>query len=248
MELQYYFKRIINSKIKFGVILLIFLLPIIDIIFMLKDIHMGGSVIAPDLASFLSSTLFNGAQIFFLWYLPIYFLILTSDDCIEDYHTGYKNILVSKFGKKKYFAINILKGFIFAFAAVFLSFILNLIMTNIIFSGGTYYLENENILELLQNGLIINIAYILFVSFLSGIVSMGAVAVSMFLHNRYIVYPIVFILWYIPSSGTKSIILAMQPFTEYSIIELLPTVLLVIGINIAAVISSYVKVIKYDKI
>ena len=139
MILKYYFKRIINNKIKLGVILLIFLLPIIDIIFMLKDIRMGGSVIVPDLASFLSSTLFNGAQILFLWYLPIYFLILTSDDCIEDYHTGYKNILVSKLGRKKYFAVNILKGFIFAFVAVFLSFILNLIMTNIIFSGGSYY-------------------------------------------------------------------------------------------------------------
>lgn len=248
MILKYYFKRIINNKIKLGVILLIFILPIVDIILMVKDIHLGGSVLVPNLASFLSSTLFNGAQILFLWYLPIYFLILTADDCIEDYHTGYKNILVSKWGKKKYFSINILKGFIFAFVVVFLSFSLNLIMTNIIFSGGTYYLENENISESLKNGLVINIAYILFVSFLSGIVSMGAVAVSMSVHNRYVVYPIVFILWYLPSCGTKSIILAMQPFTEYSIADLLPTVLLVIGINMVAAIGSYIKVIKYDKI
>lgn len=251
MNAKYYFKRIINNKVKLGVILLIFIFPVIDILLMLNDIHNGGSALQPDLASFLSSTIFNGAQILLFWYLPLYFLLIAADDCIEDFKTGYKNILITKWGKKKYLRVNIIKGFVIGFMVIFLTLALNMILTQIAFAGGTYTgfdSDNGQINETLQYPFLTNCIYILVASFISGVVSMGAVAVALALHNRYLVYPIVFILWYIPSTVNKSIILALQPFTEYSLSDVLPTVLIVIAINIAAVVFACIKVIKYEQV
>ncbi|MGN0497470.1 MAG: hypothetical protein ACI4F6_00145 [Acutalibacteraceae bacterium] len=185
------------------------------------------------------------------WYLPLYFLLIAADDCIEDFKSGYKNILITKWGKKKYFRANIIKGFIIGFIVIFLTLALNILLTHITFAGGTYTgfdSDNGQINEILQSPFLTNCIYILVASFISGVVSMGSVAVALALHNRYLVYPIVFILWYIPSTVNKSIILALQPFTEYSLSDVLPTVLIVIAVNIAAVVFACIKVIKYEQV
>ncbi len=251
MKIKYYFKRIINNKIKLGLILLIFAYPITDIYFTLKDINLGGSVPEPNMASFLTSFIYSGAQMLLLWYLPLYFLLIAADNCIEDFKLGYKSILVTRWGKKKYFAVNILKGFIIGFFVILLSLVLNLVMTQIVYKGGSYTgLDSNDQLgkEILKHPLLTNITYIFVTSFITGIVSMGAVAMAIALHNRYLVYPIVFLLWYIPVSFDKSIILALQSFTEYSLLDVLPTILIVIGINIATVIFAYIKEMKYEQV
>lgn len=255
MKVRYYLKRIINNKIKLGVILLIFAFPVIDIFLMLMDIRNGGSALMPNLASFLSSCIFNGSQILLFWYLPLYLLLIVADDCIEDFKLGYKNILVTKWGKIGYFKANIIKGFLISFFVIFLSLVLNLIMTQIAFAGGDYRLFDTNSIEAtpslylaFQHPLLTNCVYILLASFLSGIVGMGAVAMAMALHNRFLVYPIVFLLWYIPSAIRQSIIIAVQPFTEYSLFDVLPTILIVVAINVASVVFAYIKVIKYEKV
>lgn len=251
MKAKYYFKRIINNRIKLGVVLLIFIFPIIDIFLILNDINNGGSALEPNLASFLSSTIFNGAQILLFWYLPLYFLLIAADDCIEDFKTGYKNILITKWGKKKYFRANIIKGFIIGFIVIFLTLALNILLTQIAFAGGTYTGFDFNDTQtngFFQHPFLTNCIYIVVAAFISGVVSMGAVAVALALHNRYLVYPIVFLLWYIPSTINKSIILALQPFTEYSLIDVSPTILVVIAVNIAAVVFAYIKVIKYEQV
>lgn len=231
--------------------MLILIFPVIDILLMLNDIHNGGSVLEPNLASFLSSTIFNGAQILLFWYLPLYFLLIAADDCIEDFKTGYKNILITRWGKKKYFRVNIIKGFIIGFVIIFLTLALNMLLTQITFAGGTYTGCDSNdgqINRISQYPFLTNCIYIFVASFISGIVSMGAVSLALALHNRYLVYPIVFLLWYIPSTVDRSIILALQPFTEYSLFDVLPTILIVIAINIAAVVFAYIKVIKYEQV
>lgn len=83
---------------------------------------------------------------------------------------------------------------------------------------------------------------------MSGIVSMGGVALSLALHNRFMVYPITFILWYLPSAVSVSVRHMFDPFTEYPITYALPTYLAVVGINIALLIFSYIKVIKYEQV
>jgi hypothetical protein len=249
MKTKYYFKRIINNKTKFAVVLLIFIFTLTDFFMILRGIHIGHSALEPNRATFLSAYLNKGAQMLLFWYLPLYFLLIAADDCIEDYRLGYRNILITKWGKKSYFKANIIKGFAAGFILLFAPLVLNLLMTQIAFAGGTYTGFDLPTIETdFQQLLLTNCIYIVFVSFLCGVVSMGGVAIALALHNRFLAYPIVFLMWYLPSSIHQSIINALQPFTEYSLFYLLPTILTVIGLNLVAVLFAYIKVIKYDKI
>ena len=112
MKVTYYLKRIINDKIKLGFIFLLFLLPIMDLISKLVSIHHGATPMAPWSSTFLSltSTSFIFHSLFFN-FLPLYLLIISCDDCFEDCTTKYRNILISKWGKKDYVITNIAKSF-----------------------------------------------------------------------------------------------------------------------------------------
>ena len=81
-----------------------------------------------------------------MWYLPLPLAIVVADDCIEDYKIGYKNILVTKRGKNKYFVLNILKSFVISFLIIIIPLLLNLLMVHIVFAGGTYlFMDPESI-------------------------------------------------------------------------------------------------------
>lgn len=254
--MSYYFNRIINNKIKLSIILLVFFIPVLDIFFTLKDIQYGGSVPYPELTAFLGNIIFQGLQKLLLWYLPLILAIIVADDCTEDYKLGYKNLLISKWGKNKYFLINMAKGFIFSFFIILIPLLVNLVMTQFIFAGGTYIgIEQGDIesipamKEAFKNPIKTNIIYILVTVVFSGILGIGATAVSMALHNRFIVYPVIFILWYIPCSLLyPSIVCAFQPFTEYSLLDSIAPIILTLTLNLAAIAFGYIKVIKYDKV
>lgn len=104
--MSYYITRIFNNKLKLGVILFIFIAPILDILMALVDVFKGASVPVPGLVTFLGSFMTAGLQGVLTGYLPLFLAIIVADDCIEDYKIGYKNILVTKRGKNKYFVLN----------------------------------------------------------------------------------------------------------------------------------------------
>ena len=108
--MSYYITRIFNNKLKLGVILYIFIAPILDILLTLIDLSKGASVPAPYLATFLGGFSIGGLRKLLKWYLPLLLAIVVADDCIEDYRIGYKNILITKRGKNKYFALNMLSS------------------------------------------------------------------------------------------------------------------------------------------
>ena len=54
-------------------------------------------------------------QSLLLWFMPIYCLVLTADDCIEDYNIGLKNVIISKIGKKKYVQTHLIKSYIYIY-------------------------------------------------------------------------------------------------------------------------------------
>ncbi len=138
--MSYYITRIFNNKLKLGVILFIFAAPILDILKALIDVSKGASVPFPALAAFLGSFMTTGLQGVLTGYLPLFLAIIVADDCIEDYRIGYKNILVTKRGKNKYFALNMLKSFTVSFLILIIPLLLNLLMVHIVFSGGTYFI------------------------------------------------------------------------------------------------------------
>lgn len=255
MKLMYYIKRTVNNKLKLSVVGLIFLYVITYAFTFLKDIQLGGSVNEPDLISFLTgNSFYSNAFHLLIWYMPLYLLLLVADDCIEDYRLGYKQILISKWGKHSYLRINLIKGFVLSFAVFFVALMVNLAITHIMFAGGTYKsfaLEDLNSMELwaYKNALLTNVIHIVLTSIFAGIVGTGAVAVSISVHNRLLVYPIVFIMWYIPFGlFENTIVYAIQPFTEYSILHALTPIIQLVVINLSAVIFMYIKELKYEKV
>lgn len=250
-----YFIRIINNKLKLSIIIFIFMLPVLDIVMTLIDIHNGASALNPMIAAFLGNTIFMGLQKLLLWYLPLFLAIIVSDDCIEDFRLGYKNLLISKLGKKRYYFLNIIKSFVLSFFILLIPLIFNLLMTQIAFSGGTYNLYLTEDIEKIsalknafQHPLMTNLVYILLASFISGVLGMGSTAIAISFPNRFIVYPVVFVLWYIPSLFNPSIINAFQPFTEYTLADVMHIIMLVFSINLASVLFGFVKVIRYDQV
>ena len=148
-----------------------------------------------------------------------------------------------------------LKSFTVSFFVLIIPLLLNLLMVHIVFAGGTYIpadvemLKSEsNLLQSYSNPMFYNILYILVFSFIGGIVGSGATALAMAFPNRFILYPLIFILWYIPSIAKQSIMMAFQPFTEYPLSYALPLVIFVLATNVVGVLFSFFKVTKYDQV
>lgn len=133
---------------------------------------------APWSSTFLSltSTSFIFHSLFFN-FLPLYLLIISCDDCFEDCTTKYRNILISKWGKKDYVITNITKSFCISFFLILFTLLLNMLMSEIIFNTATYSIFSENLVDEDKTSLfyieathptITNIIYIFTTSLLSG--------------------------------------------------------------------------------
>lgn len=256
--LIYYIKRIINDKTKLLLIIFILILPFSEIFFYLKNISMGGEVPKADFSCFLTGNthgLRHVLQTVYLWFMPLYLLIITGDDCIEDYNSGYINLLISKTGKKRYYANNLIKGFVFSFLIVFISLFLNFIFVHILF----FTPSSQNSCELLSTETefykwtmshtsLTNLIYIFLTSLIFGVTGMTENAMSIFFNNRKIVYPLEIILWFSALVCKKSIMLFIQPFTEYDITYALDTFILYLLVNIVLTSVLIILRIKYEKI
>ena len=108
--------------------------------------------------------------------------------------------------------------------------------------------SESNLLQSYSNPMFYNILYILVFSFIGGIVGSGATALAMAFPNRFILYPLAFILWYISTAIKPSIIGALTPFTVDPLSHYTFTIIFVVAINIVAALFSFFKVTKYDQV
>lgn len=240
LKVTYYLKRIINDKIKLGFIFLLFLLPIMDLISTLVSIHHGSDAYG---AVVINISFFNIDLIYISFalfnFLPLYLLIISCDDCFEDCTTKYRNILISKWGKKDYVITNITKSFCISFFLILFTLLLNMLMSEIIFNTATYSIFSENLVDEDKTSLfyieathptITNIIYIFTTSLLSGAIGAAGAALAMAIKIRKIVYPLLFLLWFLPAHTDKSIMLALQPFCEYGLDTKIPIFVITLGI------------------
>lgn len=258
MKASYYFKRIINDKIKLGFIFLLFLLPMVDLLSRLIHIPGGSNPMVPWASTFLSltSNTFFFHSLFFN-FLPLYLLIISCDDCFEDCTTKYRNVLISKWGKKNYVITNIAKAFFISFFLILFVLLLNMLMANIILNTATYSIYNDILIDYEKTSLffievthpiITNIIYIFALSLLSGTIGATGAALAMAVKNRKIVYPLLFLLWFLPSHTDKSIMLAIQPFCEYGLDTKIPTFVITLGVFVVLTIGAAIKEVRYAKI
>lgn len=258
MKEIYYFKRIINDKVKLFFMILLFTLPVIDLILTFIYVPMGAYPEKADANSFLAATSVSFiSHSLMLYFLPVYLLVIAGDDCFEDVLTGYRSVLISKWGKKSYVKTSIIKAFCISFSVVFISLLFNLLMAHIIYNGSGY----SQIEELLiyyepgdlyyfeaNNPLLTNVIYIFTTSFLSGLIGAAGAALAMANKNRKIVYPLLFLLWYLPQCLDNSIMLALQPFNEYNLGTKVYIYIITSCIFIVVTAVAAIKEIRYAKL
>lgn len=254
--MNYYTKRIFNDKLKMAVAFIIFLIPFFEVLLYLRSLKYGATMLNPRFTTFLAgNTAGHGHMIqgVLLWFLPLYLIIIVAEDDIQDYKNGNKNILISRWGKKKYFYLNMKKSFIISFTVMIVTLITNFVITQILFHGGIH--SPHNIVEAntflkwsLKHPAVTNLGFIIMAAILAGIIGVTGSALSIAFHNRQIVYSITFLLWFIPCILKKSLMFSLQPFTEYGPKDMLPTLILFIIANMIAVIVSYIIEVKYAEI
>ena len=260
MTLDYFIKRLWNDPIRNILFCIILFYPLVEIIFYLKDIPLGNAVYYPDYAFFLTCNTAGVGHIFqslLLWFMPIYCLVLTADDCIEDYHIGLKNVLVSKIGIKKYVQAHLVKSFVYAFLLIFSAMLINLLLVHIIFRGGQFspYTDEAGFISTLsqfyqwevKNPLWANIVFSLITAFMSGLISMVGTISAIMIHNKKLVYGITLIFWFIPFLQKNSLMYLFQPHTEYDLDTLVPIGVTVSCIYIAYILFGYFKEVRFGK-
>lgn len=238
--------RIISDKKSIGMIIFMLVIPILDIvqIYYQDIIKFNGEMGKPYplYVTFLSC--YSQGHIFqmiYLCFLPLYLLVIVGEECIVDYITGYKNILICKMGKNKYILQKMKSAFIVSFTIVFVGLGLNLILSQIVFNGGTntpfdaeplkynsFVMVKTFLFEIsYTHPLTTNIVYILITAIFAGVLGK-------------MVYALTFAIWFIPILFKNSSMLIFQPFMEYDFDVVVPVAIWCIVLYILVIITAII--------
>lgn len=251
--------RIISDKKSIGMIIFMLVIPILDIvqIYYQDIIKINGEMGKPYplYVTFLSC--YSQGHIFqmiYLWFLPLYLLVIVGEESIVDYITGYKNILICKMGKNKYILQKMKSAFIVSFTIVFVGLGLNLILSQIVFNGGTktrfdseplkynsFVMIKTFLFEIsYTHPLTTNIVYILITAIFAGVLGMMGAALAISIHERKMVYALTFAIWFIPILFKNSSMHIFQPFMEYDFNVIVPMAIWCIVLYILVIITAII--------
>ncbi|WP_368077918.1 DUF2705 family protein [Bacillus sp. NTK074B] len=248
--------RIAINKKSILALLLILTIPMLEIMQLLHYQSNSEMVFHPAFAFFLSaSSIGHAPQIILFWFLPIYFLLLGSDDAIQDKKTGYRNILISKIGKRNYYLEKLGTSFIISFTVMAVSLFLNFILVSFIFRKGTF---SKGILEMDQEaGTLMSFsadhpysAVLLFTVItcvFAGSAGLLGASMSLFFQDAKYVYPASFFIWFLFVLRENSIVYLFQPFAEYDWNVLLPILYIALVVFIMIPIIVSILGIKYHE-
>lgn len=223
------FSKVLRNKLSRIVILAIIFIPCVEIIQLLSADYYDGLYLAN--AFYLSaSTLGHVTQIILLWFLPLYLLVICSDDPIQDKKTGVRDIWISKSGKKNYFFVKITTSFIVSFSVIFLTLAINFLINSLFFDMAGFSSVNnydgvlgETLLKKQVESPYLSIfLFSLVTSFFAGLIGAAGTCFSILTYDKKITYPVTFAFWFILIANKGSVMLLFQPFAEYGLETLVP--------------------------
>ncbi len=234
-------QRIIRNKINLTAFIIILLIPMLEIVQLLIYQQNSEETFHPAFAFFLSgSSMGHAPQILLIWFLPIYFLLLGADDAIQDYKTGYRTILISKVGRKRYLLEKIITSFTISSLSMFITLFINFILVSIIFVNGTFSkglmemrIEGNKLFNFsVEHPFIAIIVFSIVSCILAGLAGSLGASTSLFFLDRKYAYASSFFIWFLLVLNKYSIIYAFQPFTEYGFNVIFPSLLVAISVLI----------------
>lgn len=253
---MYFIKRIWNNRFRNTLIFALLFFPSAEALIYVRQALDTGEVFFPDYNFFLAGNSVGVGHVFqalFLWPLPLYLLLIFSNDCLMDSASGYINILASRMGKKRYIKDNLKKSFWGGFALVFIALLIDLAVVHILFAGGTGDMYGE---ELLLDPFLIwetehrTLASLLFAAvcaLVSGMIAMAGTMLSISVRQRKIVYGLILLLWFVLFLKKNSIMLLFQVHSEYMLDVLAPLLLQAVLLFGLLTVVFYVKETRFEK-
>ncbi len=236
------------------VILLIFIIPCIEILQLLFVQSQFGDKFHPAFAFFLAgSSRGHATQTILLWFLPIFFLIIHTEDSIEDYNSGYSHLLINKIGIKKYCLEKLGSSFIVAFTIMLSSLLLNFLLVCFIFANGDYdrglseagVTGNALFTFGINHPFLTDIFFMIICSILAGFSGVIGASVSLLFNDRKYAYTAAFVIWFMLVLKKESIMFLIQPFSEYGIDTLAPIFLFALAVFLIVSLIAYIYRVKY---
>lgn len=231
--------RVSKNKLSISIFLIMVLIPAWDALLIYTEFkRVGGDLLHPAHAFFLSgSSIGHIPQYILLWFLPLFLLLLGTEDSLQDFETGYANILMGKVGKKYYYIEKMLFSFFIGFFAMALSLFFNFLLVSILFRNGTYTKGlsdvsfNDSFTDFVMQNPYAGLAiFSLIASLLAGFAGLIGASSSLFFKDRKYAYASAFFLWFIFILQDNSSMYVFQPFSEYGLKEIVP-VFLVLSIS-----------------
>lgn len=269
MSIQAELYRVFKSWKSRFFILLVFLIPMIDLLFVIHQnivpqwpVEWSYRRIAlyhPCMASFLSAAAHGHImQMLLIWLMPIYILLIYGDSYIQEKTVGYTAIIYSHYSRKKVLYTRFAVSFLLFFGAFFLSMLLNFILANIIFiNGGSMkgleQLAYDDVLPAWLAWSLRNpyLSYLLCMAAYSLIAGAGGIlcyAVCLLFPSYKLAYPICFFLWFLQIASRYSITYAIQPYIEYGPEKFLIALLRYFAIALIIILICRWREVKCDKI
>ncbi|MFK9118482.1 hypothetical protein ACJEBK_16585 [Peribacillus frigoritolerans] len=246
------FSRVLRNKLSRIVILAIMLIPCMEIIQLLsyEKVYLAE-------AFFLSgSTIGHVTQIILLWFLPLYLLVICSDDPIQDKKTGVRDIWISKLGKRKYFFVKLKTSFIVSFSVIFLALTINFSINSLFFDMAGFSSANNYdgvsgeafLKKQVESPYLSIFLFSLATSFFAGLIGAAGTCFSMLTYDKKITYPVTFAFWYILISNKGSVMYLFQPFAEYGLETLIPIFITTTLAFLVLYILTYLHEVKINEI
>ncbi len=264
MKFSVYIERILRDKIKLAFIIFLFLIPLLDIGQILRDLYFawgqGWEAEPPEPRYAAFSALYTVGTNHMLhkimfWFLPIYLLIIVGEDSLEDQDVGYSIILKSRMSRKQYIVGKAKNSFLLSFLIVFMSLMLNYILLQLIFDQGGHIgqsIEGAPDDQIYVIGyyhpVAANLANILMTAILSGLIGLIGTALAMCLHDRKIVYGITFLLWFTFVLLDDGLMIILHPFSTLTIDKYIAAFLfMVIGYS-AIAMTALIAEVRSDEV
>ncbi|MFP7255175.1 hypothetical protein SFC02_12805 [Terribacillus goriensis] len=248
--LRSHINRITKSKVSVGIFVLMVLIPVWDACQLFVEyLRLGGDKWHPAFAFFLAgSSIGHIPQYILLWFLPLFLLVIGTDDALQDYKTGYHHAIVSRIGLRSYLKEKLVFSFFTGFFVMLFVLLVNFILVSILFYGGIYAkglneitFESDFINYTIEHPYFGVFLYSLLACLLAGLAGMLGSACSLFFKDRKYTYAATFFLWFIFVMQENSSMHIIQPFTEYGWLDIAPALLVISAsyILISAVVYFY---------
>lgn len=247
--------RLINTPLSRLIFLTILFIPCVDAFLSFYDKLQHGTDYRPAFAFFLAGApIGHPCQILLLWFLPLFFLLMGSDDAIQDAKTGYRYLLIGRIGKFAYHIEKLWNAFYIAFLTMALALVLNFALVSTLFSGGQFMAglneikESDNMAFSLSiaHPYLADLTYAFVACTMAGLAGGLGSCTSLFFRDKKYAYTTTFFIWFILVIRKGSMMDLFQPFTENNFYHLIPILLVDTLILLALPAIVLIYEVKYN--